>query len=144
MSRYLRDIGLLDAASKEIVYAREKLAPDAAEVLLSSADLARAQRKPAEARGYLERGLKLHPDDSRFYFALASLDLQTGKRAEAVQRLQQALKVLPDSPESISMAADLLLDAGAAKEAEQLLGRLDCGAVATGRQLPARPTADGR
>ncbi len=121
---YLSDLKLLAAANLEIAYVREKLAPDEADVLASSADLAQAMGKPDEARRYFERGQQLHPGDPRFHFGLARLELSTGRRAKALRCLRQALEQLPDQAPVIWMAADLFLDAGEAKEARQLLVRL--------------------
>ena len=123
---YLRKLGLLAEANQEISYARKKLAPDEADVLLASSDLAQAAGKADEARGYLETGLTQHPDDPRFHLGLADLELRRGRRPKAVSHLREAVKVLPDTAQAALLwtAADLFLDSGEPKEAELLVKRL--------------------
>jgi tetratricopeptide (TPR) repeat protein len=116
--------GLLEEAAREIGYARERLAPDGADVLLSSADLALDNGNRDEARRYLEEGFRQHGDDVHFPLGLASLALRSGDREAAVARLREAVKVLPERPDLIWTTADLFLDAGEPKEAEQFLDRL--------------------
>ncbi len=120
---YLLNNGRLDEANVHIGYARTKLAPDDANALLYSAQLANARGQPDEERAFLQRGLKVHPDDLRFYLWLTRLELRAGRRAEARDCLQKALK-LPDGPNSIWKTADLCFDAGAPEQAQKLLGRL--------------------
>jgi cellulose synthase operon protein C len=142
LGAYFRDLYNLDKnitnlrkSHLHVSYAREHLAPDAADVLLLSAELAqryenleadRVQRKKfqEEARGYLKKGLKIHPEDLQFHFRLARLELGAGKKKDALDYLQKALKALKDRPELIWQTADLFLDAGEPEEAKKLLDRL--------------------
>ncbi len=124
--RYYQAGGNLDAAEKDLDYARDKLAPDNADVLLASADLARDRTRPAAARRYLQRGRELYPKDPRFPLALARLELRSGggDRPVAVEQLRESLRHSPADPETLFTLADLFLDAGGAADARELLGRL--------------------
>ena len=65
-----------------------RLGPDAAEVLVAAAELARENKDLVGARRHIDRGLDRHPDTSRFYQLAADLDLAENHadRAEAVLR----------------------------------------------------------
>lgn len=125
--RYLREIGNLAGAAKDLAFARDKLAADDIDVLLVSADIAQASGQSEEARQYLARGQQVHPSDLRFGVGLARLGLRAGgaeKRAEAVGHLREAVKAAPEDAEATWALADLFIDAGEPAEARVLLSKL--------------------
>jgi tetratricopeptide (TPR) repeat protein len=124
-ARYLREQGLLGAASEDLAYAREKIAPEEADVLLASADQTQAEKNVPQARAYLEKGLKLHSQDPRFHLALATLELRSGHRDRAVEVLRHALQVLPDKLDDIWAATTLFIEAREPAEARPLIERLE-------------------
>src|SRR5262249_17873860 len=113
-------------ADEEIVFAREKLAPEEADVLLSSAEMAGNAKRWDEARGYLQKGVQLHAQDARFYLRLATLELQAGKErhAEAVGWLKKGRAVLGEDPATAWAFADLFIDAGDLDGARELYEHL--------------------
>jgi tetratricopeptide (TPR) repeat protein len=143
-ARYLRRLGgekEMAEAAREVEVARDRLAADDADLLLTSADLAQASGKADRARSELERGARLYPADLRFPMGLASLELRAGpeRRAEAVRRLRDALKKLPEQGGTAWALADLFLDAGERGDAEQLIKRMSArGTTAAVDYLLAR------
>jgi tetratricopeptide (TPR) repeat protein len=125
--RYYQTVGNLDAADRDLAYAREKLAPDNVEVLLSSAELAEARRHYDEARKHLERGRTKFPKDSRFSLALARIELRAGSehRTLAADQLKIALKTAPEDIQTQWTYADLFIDAGEMVEAQKVVDRLN-------------------
>lgn len=134
--RYLQAAGKPEEAEKDLAYVREKLAPDDAEVLLLSADVARSRRRTDEVRGYLERGHRLHPDDARFPLGLARLELAAGApgRAAAAKWLREAVPASDHKPDLAWTLADLFLDAGEPGEARERVDHL-VGAGVSGPAL---------
>jgi tetratricopeptide (TPR) repeat protein len=123
---YCEEVGNLDTAEKDLAYLREKLTPDSADVLLSSARLAETRRRYDEARRYLHAGRERFPGESRFAMALARIELSAGgaDRRVVVGQLREALKTARDDPDTLWLLADLFLDAGEDGEAGKLLQRL--------------------
>jgi tetratricopeptide (TPR) repeat protein len=101
-----------------------RLAPEETDVLLATAELARADGKLDQARDYLRKGAGLHPDDHRLYLALADVDFADGKPVEAVARINEGLKALPDHPNLLWMLANLLIDTAQREKAEQAVARV--------------------
>jgi tetratricopeptide (TPR) repeat protein len=109
-----------ERAAQALVEA-QKRAPDDANVLLQSANMARTEPGPdavEKARKFLERGMEVHKDDARMYQALAALNEQAGKRAEAVKVLRRGLEALPEHGELLWALADLLVADGDAEVAD--------------------------
>jgi cellulose synthase operon protein C len=130
---YRKQLGKLEDADEDLRLAREKLAPDRAEVLLASAELAVARNQTDDARHLYQRGAELHPKDHRFPLALATLELRRGAdgRPRAVEYLRQALALVPPDQESeLLPLANLFADAGESGEAHDLLKRLQASKAA--------------
>jgi tetratricopeptide (TPR) repeat protein len=124
--RYYQAVGNLDAAERDLTFAREKLSPDSDEVLISSAELAELRHKYDDARTYLARGRDKYPKDARFSLSLARLELRAGiqHRAMAAKQLKASLETAKDDPETLWTYADLFIDAGDTAEARKLIERL--------------------
>jgi predicted Zn-dependent protease len=124
--RYFQAAGNLKAAEKDLDYLRDKLAPDNAEVLLSSARLAEAQHHDDSARKYLRHGHECFPDDVNFSMALARLELRSGSadRSAAIGYLREALRAAQDDARSLWLVADLFVDAREYGEARKVVDRL--------------------
>ena len=72
-----------------------QLAPEDADVLLTKAARADADKRTDQARNYLETGKKVHPEDARFYQGLASLLVKDQEYKQALQIVDDGLKVVP-------------------------------------------------
>jgi tetratricopeptide (TPR) repeat protein len=73
-----------------------QLAPKDADVLLSMAAQAEANKRTDRAREFLNTGLKEHPKDARFYQGLAGLEMSDKKYKEALAYIADGLKHVPD------------------------------------------------
>jgi tetratricopeptide (TPR) repeat protein len=116
----------------------QKRAPDKADVLLESADMARAQAGTdaagiEKARQYLQRGEKLHPHDARMYLTLSDLETRAGRRTEALAALRRGLAALPKRADLLWALADLLLADGGGEEAAELIDQMKKGDMVEAR-----------
>jgi tetratricopeptide (TPR) repeat protein len=91
-------------------------APERAEIYVELAEIFREASNPAQARHYLEAGLKAVPGDPSLYSSLALLDYATGDMNKAIADLQEGLKVLPDAANLHWLLAMFLADRGSANE----------------------------
>jgi predicted Zn-dependent protease len=125
-SRYRQTFGNLYLAEQDLACARDKLPADDTELLVASAEVADARRRPEEARKHLELGRQHHPRDARFPMALARLELQVeaDHRHAAIELLRDALQTANEDAETLWTLADLFLDAGAPADAQKLVDRL--------------------
>lgn len=123
-ARYLRDLGFLDAASKDVEIVRTRLAPDEQETILVVAELATGKGDAAAARSEFERGRKLYPNDLRFIVGAVRLDLAAGTKDAAISALKAAAATVPDQAGDLWMLADLCITAGETDEARKLIARL--------------------
>lgn len=117
----------LQALSQDVAEAR-RLAPTEVEVILTAAQVARLQRKPAEARRLLNDGLAQHPTNARLYLPLIALEADENNMDKALALIQQALEKVPSDDERRNdlrfSLAELRLRRGEPREAEELLGEL--------------------
>jgi tetratricopeptide (TPR) repeat protein len=114
----------------------QKRAPDDADVLLQSANMASTEKGPdaiEKARALLERAVELHKQDPRAYQALGSLEAQAGRRREAVAVLRRGLETLPGQLTLLWSLADLLVGDGDAAEVADLLEQLKKAGMASAR-----------
>jgi tetratricopeptide (TPR) repeat protein len=123
----------------------QKRAPDDADVLLESADMARAEAGAdaagiEKARQYLQRGEKLHPQDARMYLVLSDLETRAGRRTEALAALRRGLEALPKRADLMEALAnlrwaltDLLLADGGGEEVTELIDQMKKGGMAEAR-----------
>jgi cellulose synthase operon protein C len=119
--------GNLEGAEEDLTLVREKLAPDQAEFLLASAELAAARNQPDQARMHYQRGTELYPKEQRFLVGLAELELRRAEdgRPQALDYLKKAHGLMQPNQESeLLQLANLFIDAGATGEARPLLNRL--------------------
>jgi cellulose synthase operon protein C len=121
-SKYRKANGI-PGADSDVARARE-LDPDAANVLLASAELATERKDFQAARNYLERGRERHPTDLRMYESQAALEQQAGKVERAIECLREGVKQLPGAVELQWSLAHLLVQEGDIKEAEAAVRRL--------------------
>jgi tetratricopeptide (TPR) repeat protein len=133
-ARYRMKVGTgeesLTGAAKDLKVAG-RLAPKNAGVLLTSAELAQKQGKPAEARRLLERALYLHPQKSDPYLALVRLEIARKKPKAALRVIGRGLEKLPEREDLreprgdlLLIRGDLLLDQGKITEARKDLVQL--------------------
>jgi tetratricopeptide (TPR) repeat protein len=118
-----------ERAARAVAEARKR-APDDADVLLQSADLAGREggRTAADrARRFLRRGIEVHPKDARLYRALARHEAQSGRHAEALAALRRGLEAAPGEADLLWDLADLLIGDGA--DVADLLDPLQKGGV---------------
>ncbi len=120
---FQRRHGNLAAAADDMRLALE-LAPHRPDVLLAAGELALAQGRPADARGFIERGLAEHPS-SALYRALAGLELRQGRSDQALAALRRGIERLPKARDLPVALADLLLDRGEVKQARQIVAELE-------------------
>jgi tetratricopeptide (TPR) repeat protein len=113
----------LRGAEQDLSEAR-RLAPEEADVLLLSAEVARDRSDLGAARGHLRLGCAKHSKDPRMYLALAALELQDGKPEQAAACLDQGLKQIPRQPELLWELANVLIRAGKGEEAAAVIERL--------------------
>jgi tetratricopeptide (TPR) repeat protein len=118
--RYRLQNGVLVGAFQDVERARQ-LAPDAADVLLASAEMAQARKNVAQARTFLERGVQLHPRDSRFYHTRAQLEVTDEKPEQAIACLQDSVKVVSGQAQAdlLWTLGNLLIDTDHWQEAEE-------------------------
>jgi tetratricopeptide (TPR) repeat protein len=121
--RFRQKQAKLDLASQDIAKAK-KLAPDDTDVLLMSAELARARKQVAAARADLTCAIEKHPDDVRFYYQLARLDFEDKRPTEALTCLRKSLG-LSHTTLDLWNSAELLLDLGATEDAQEMISRLE-------------------
>ena len=93
--QYLVGIGEPDRGRRDFAKAY-KLAPKDADVLLTMAGRAEAEKRPERTREYLEAGLKEYPKDARFYQGLAGLEVKDQKYKEALEIVANGLKEVPE------------------------------------------------
>ena len=123
-ARYLRNLGLLDAASRDIDLIRTKLAPDEQEAILISGELAASRNQLDVARTEFARGQTLYPKDLRFQIGIIRLDLNAGRTKEAVAALRTAVGSVPDSSGDSWLLADLCISADQPEMAKVLIAQL--------------------
>jgi cellulose synthase operon protein C len=128
-ARYLWEHQGADRAAAELATTRQELAADDLDVLLLSADVAIAQRRPDEARDHLRRGMEAHAGDARLCQGMARLELQAGRRGAAAEYLRRAAADPTDRPLVLFATADLLIDARQYAETRTLVDRLGKQAV---------------
>lgn len=116
-SRYRLEQGKLAEAAADVKKARA-LAPEDPDVLLQSAEVARAlaledpkttKDRLAEARRYVEEGLRHAPDNAALHEVLARLEVQAGHAKEAMDCLRRGIKAAPNEGRLYWALADLLL-----------------------------------
>lgn len=112
-----------EAAELDLREAR-RLAPDEADVVLLSAEVAGQRGDVGQAGEYLRAACAKKPADPRLYRRLAALELQGGHPAQAVAALRQGLELLPGHPDLQWELADALIEAGQAEQAAEAVGRL--------------------
>ena len=95
------------------------------EVILTSADLARQENRPDDARKLLERSCDAHPKDWKLHIAEARLEMRLGHSKEALARIRQGLRELPRQPELLWELADVLSTAGTPEEAQAAIHELE-------------------
>lgn len=120
---YWQQAGQLGSAGIDLARARE-LGGDRPEILLASAELALAQGRLQDARGFLDLGVQLDPKNHRWHLRLAQVEVQAGRRSEALGRLRRGLSELPDHPELLWACAELLVDGNQLDEADEIITRL--------------------
>jgi tetratricopeptide (TPR) repeat protein len=118
-ARYRLQDDLKTEAAGDVERARA-LAPDDPEVILAAAEVARARDQLADARRYLNDGLKRHRRDARLYHALAQVEVTAQQRGQAIAWLQAGVKATsgPAQCELLWHLANLLIDEGRTREAE--------------------------
>jgi tetratricopeptide (TPR) repeat protein len=114
---------LLNRAEEDLRAARAA-APDDVEVLLESAEVARARGWLDLSLAYAKRGLALHPKDVRTYRQVMDLELSLGRPDEAVAMLRRGVVDLPEEGLLRFMLADLLLRKGETEEAAAHVAKL--------------------
>jgi tetratricopeptide (TPR) repeat protein len=106
------------------------LAPDDAEVLLASAQVASEaarEHKLFDARVHLQRGILLYPNRTPFYLALAATEMHGGQVNEAIACVRQGLGKAQTQEQQNQLRfalADLLIEIGRWHEAEVLIAEL--------------------
>jgi tetratricopeptide (TPR) repeat protein len=114
----------------------QKRDPDNADVLLQSAEAARAQGGSdalAKARKFLERGIEMHPSDARIYLTLSALEEVADRRREAVAVLRRGLEALPGQVDLLWALADLRVADGDEAEMTDLLEQMKRSGMASAR-----------
>src|SRR5262249_19115132 len=111
--------------AEELLVKAGILSPDALEVFVARADLAKARHNWAQAQEALEAGLKAHPKGVALYRALIVVEETQGHVDKALDVARQGLTVLPGEPELLLAEARLLLRKGQVVEAEKVANRLD-------------------
>jgi tetratricopeptide (TPR) repeat protein len=117
-------LALNKTGSEEDVVRAYELAPDDANVLLLSAQIAQDSGRIPEARTHLQKALKKHPGAGRVYHALALLDARDDAIPKAVEYLRQGLNHLSGNPELLSTLAGLLLDQSDLAEAGKVIAEM--------------------
>jgi tetratricopeptide (TPR) repeat protein len=110
-------------ADEDLVTAR-RLAPDDADVLILSAEVALSRGKLDEAREYLERGLAKHPKNVKLYQLLYLVEARADRPAQAIAYLEKGLKELPAEEELRRLLAEALVVVGRTAEADKLIEQL--------------------
>jgi tetratricopeptide (TPR) repeat protein len=131
-ARYRQEQGKLKGAAEDARKARA-LAPDDPDVLLESAEVTRAFALPenttdekaakahlAEARGYVEAGLRHAPKNVLLYECLARIDMQGRDPAGAIASLRRGIDVAPNEGRLYWSLAELLLAGNQVDEVKQL------------------------
>lgn len=129
--RYRAEFHPGEKAAADITHALQ-LAPDDAEVLLTSAEVEQSRGHTEIARAHLRHGIEKHPRNGRFLLSLARLELRDGQRSKAAECLRRSLPMLKD-PLQQWTAADMLLDAGEASEAQTVIASLEKAAISRAR-----------
>jgi tetratricopeptide (TPR) repeat protein len=118
-----------EAVAADAERARE-LAPENADVLLLSADVALNGVKPDKkaAREYLLKGIGLHPDNAALYEALSRVELLERNPTEAIAWFRKGIESLPpNDPQLLYLRwrlADTLIQTNQTEEAAKLLTEL--------------------
>jgi tetratricopeptide (TPR) repeat protein len=105
---------LLFRAELDLSEARA-MAPDDADVLLESAEVARARQQFEQAKAYALQALHDHPDDVRMYGVLAHLAGQSAQRKEVLQKLRDGVTRFTGKragADLMLVLVDLLIDSG--------------------------------
>lgn len=128
-AEYLLEFAADDKSTPELI-ARDiakalEVDPNAADVIIAGAELARRQGKPDEARSMLQRGCQLHPADWRIYMAQARLEGNQGKTEAAIAILREGLTKATNQPDLLWNLADALTTAGKRDDVAEVLGRLE-------------------
>src|SRR5262249_22321158 len=79
------------------------------DVLWASAAVARARKRPDEARRYLETGAQLYPSRIGFYTSMAELETQSGNVQEGISWLRHGLSESPENSELLWALTELLI-----------------------------------
>jgi predicted Zn-dependent protease len=101
-----------------------KIAPDDAQVIVSSARMAMQNRKFEEAEQLLKRGIEKYPEDPRMYAGLGDMYLQQNEMAEALKVVDAGLEKIRLQSDLMWMRANLQMELGQLKEAEDTIERL--------------------
>ena len=140
---YRKQYGQLDEAAADLARAAE-LAPDDADVILGTANIALIKNDLDQARQRLQRGLELYPQRSKFYLALAEVEVQARQPDEAVRILRQGVDRLPTQTDVLLALTSTLVQQGKEPTAELAL-LAERGAPAAQRDfLQARILCNGR
>jgi tetratricopeptide (TPR) repeat protein len=121
----IRGIDANESANQKDIANAQQLAPDEADVILATAELAQDQNEPDKARQCLALGCKKNPDERRLYQALARLELRERQFDAAVKCLRDGLKACPGSLDLRWDLADVLLYASQNEEAREEISQLE-------------------
>jgi tetratricopeptide (TPR) repeat protein len=122
---YRKEVGPLEEAEKDLAKARDELrAADELEVLSASAEVARARKKPDEARQFLEKGVRLYPSEAAFHVLLAELDVQSGNLKEAIARLRRGLEEASEKDNLLWLLTDLLTQSPDREDREEAMEKI--------------------
>jgi cellulose synthase operon protein C len=114
---------VLAQAETDLAEAR-RLAPDEADLFLTSAEFAQARQDFAKVREYLRLGCDKHPKDARMYRFLAAAELEDGKTGEAVACLRRGLENVAKDRELQWELANVLVQQNNNEEAGELAEQL--------------------
>lgn len=115
----------LEEAAADVRQALER-APDQADALLAAAELAQLQKKPEEARKFLQQGQTAFGTDARFVRDLASLELRENHRDQAIASLKEGIAKQrgEGKAELLWTLANILLDGRQVDEARPVMTEL--------------------
>jgi predicted Zn-dependent protease len=112
------------AEAAEAVARANALAPDDADCVFASFELALAQRDWPQAQAAAERALELFPEEERAYRGLAAVAMQSGDLARAEQVLLDGVERIPGRASLLLMLTDALLQQNKLIEASQAITRV--------------------
>jgi len=122
-ARWHRQRGNLAAAKQDLAEAT-RLAPENIDVVLTSFEVAVAEKDFAAAETMIVTGMKLAAEDERVIRAAALLALQRQQPAAAVEVLDKGLSALPGRPSLLLMLADALLQTNDIERCAQAIDKL--------------------